>query len=74
MNRMCSGTSVPGPRTSRTISPRRTESTHSVPRSTVGAAGLRLVRKTVSNTTAPAAIPPRTYRRYCGAGARGMSR
>ena len=39
---MCSGTRLPGPRTSRTMSPRRTESMYSVAASTVGAAGLSL--------------------------------
>ena len=38
---MSSGTSVPKPRTSRSIGPRFTESIHTVARSTVGAAGFR---------------------------------
>src|SRR6266480_4808317 len=73
MKRMCSGTSVPGPRTSRTISPRRTESTHRVARSTVGAAGFKLVRKIVSKMIAPAPMPAFTYRPVLGRGGRGMS-
>ena len=42
IQRMSSGTSVPRPRTSRTMGPRLTESIHTVARSTVGAAGFKL--------------------------------
>ena len=42
IQRMSSGTSVPGPRTERSISPRFTVSCHTVARSTVGAAGFSL--------------------------------
>ncbi len=49
--RMSSGTSVPGPRTWRSISPRLTVSRHVVPRSTVGAAGRSFASTTVTNTT-----------------------
>src|SRR5207302_3374187 len=58
---------------SRTISPRRTESTKSVARSTLGAAGFRLVRKMVSKMIAPAPMPAFTYRPVLGRGGRAMS-
>src|SRR5438876_10551019 len=73
MKRMCSGTSVPGPRPSRPISPRRTESTNRVARSQLGAAGVKLVGKTVSERSAHAPMPAFTYRPVLGWGARAMS-
>jgi hypothetical protein len=41
VQRMCSGTSVPGPRTSRNIVPQRTASSETISRSTLGAAGFQ---------------------------------
>src|SRR5256884_8377774 len=73
MNRMCSGTRVPGPRTSRAIPPGRTESAKGVAGSTLGGAGFRLVRKIVSKMIAPARMPAFTYRPVLGRGGRGMS-
>jgi hypothetical protein len=54
--RRSSGTSVPLPRTWRSISPFFTVSIHSVPRSTVGAAGRSCDRPTVVTTTTTAAM------------------
>ena len=51
MKMMCSGTRLPGPRTSRTMSPRRTESMYIVAASTVGAAGFSFARATVTMMT-----------------------
>ena len=50
IQRICSGTRVPVPRTSRSIGPRFTVSVQSVARSTVGAAGLRWPKPTVAAT------------------------
>jgi len=57
IQRMRSGTRVPGPRTSRTMSPRRTESIIRVAISTVGAAGLSRESAMVMSTSASAAAP-----------------
>ena len=62
MMRMCSGTSVPAARTSRSSSPRFTESTQSVARSTPGAAGFSLLMP--SDTTTMPTIPA-PQRMYC---------
>ncbi len=57
IQRMSSGTSVPRPRTWRTIEPRFTESGHTVAFSTVGAAGFKRDKPTVMRaiTTRPTA-------------------
>src|SRR3989442_1224924 len=73
IQRMCSGTSVPGPRTSRTIVPRRTPSSDTISRSTLGAAGFKLASRIVMRRRPPAATPPCTYRLRFLVGARGMS-
>ncbi len=54
--RICSGIRLPGPRTSRTIGPSLTVSVHTVPRSTLGAAGRSRERPTV--TASRAMTPP----------------
>ena len=59
---ICSGTSVPGPRISRIMSPRRTESWIDTDRSTVGAAGLSLATAMVVITTASTATPMPMFR------------
>src|SRR5690242_8008044 len=73
MYRMCSGTRVPGPRRSRTIGPWRTESTHSVPRSTGGAAGESEEMMRVNTISTPTPIPPWISRFRFLTGARGIS-
>ena len=52
IQRMFSGTSVPSPRTSRTIGPRLTVSIQTVARSTLGAAGFRRDSPSVMSSTA----------------------
>ena len=58
IQRMSSGTSVPEPRTWRSIWPRLTVSTQTVARSTLGAAGLSRDTPTVMATMARRAIAP----------------
>ena len=53
IQRMSSGTSVPRPRTWRTIGPRLTVSIHTVARSTDGAAGFSRESPRVRSATAP---------------------
>jgi len=60
IQRISSGTSVPRPRTCRSIGPRFTVSTHTVARDTEGAAGFRCDRPTVM--AARAVTPPMPYR------------
>ena len=57
IQRMCSGTSVPGPRTSRTTSPCFTVSMTTAALCTVGTAGSSRVRATVTSTTPVIAAP-----------------
>src|SRR5882672_1303359 len=54
IQRICSGTRVPGPRTSRVIGPLVTVSRQSAPPSAVGAAGLSRLRPRVASNTTPA--------------------
>ena len=56
ISRACSGTSVPGPRTCRTMVPCATVSIHTVAASTLGAAGSRFRRTPVIRTTVITAI------------------
>ena len=63
IQRMSSGTSVPGPRTCRSIWPRLTVSRQVVPRSTVGAAGFSCASPTVTSATTMMAATPKTTRR-----------
>jgi hypothetical protein len=58
IHRMSSGTSVPDPRTSRSICPRLTVSTHTVARSTLGAAGFSRETPTVMPATTMRATAP----------------
>src|SRR5579863_3858930 len=60
---MSSGTSVPIPRTSRTMGPRLTVSIQTVARSTVGAAGLSWLKRHPAAETVAAAISRYTVRR-----------
>jgi hypothetical protein len=71
--RICSGTSVPGARTCRTMVPRRTVSIHSVARSTLGAAGSRRVSATLTPTMATRPRPAPMYLPFLDFGARAMS-
>src|SRR5580765_4157971 len=77
IQRMSSGTSVPGPRTERSISPRFTTSCHTVARSTVGAAGFSLARTTVTKTTTISVATEKRIRlaflRFATSGERGTS-
>ena len=56
IHRMCSGTSVPGPFTARSIAPRWTVSIHTPLFSTDGAAGLTRVTPKASSATR--SVPP----------------
>ena len=60
--RMSSGTSVPGPRTCRSIGPRLAESRQVVAASTVGAAGFNCARPTVTSTPTSRAATPKMMR------------
>ena len=77
IQRMSSGTSVPGPRTDRSISPRFTVSCQTVARSTVGAAGFSLARTTVTKTTTISVATEKRMRlaflRLATSGERGTS-
>ena len=76
IQRMSSGTSVPGPRTWRSIEPRLTVSGHTDPSSTVGAAGFSCARPTVTSTSTsrPATAKMVRRMRFCRATeGRGMS-
>ena len=59
IQRMCSGTRVPGPFTARSIAPRRTVSIHTPLFSTDGAAGLTRVTPKASSATRSVAPPAR---------------
>src|SRR6476469_1147679 len=65
---MCSGVSVPGARTWRTMVPRETESIHSVARSTEGARCSRFPSATVVTPRTPTPTPISMYlpRFFCG--------
>ena len=58
IQRISSGTSVPRPRTWRSISPRLTVSIQTVARSTLGAAGFRRDRPRVMSRTAASPAAP----------------
>ena len=58
IQRMSSGTSVPRPRTSRSIGPRLTVSIQTVARSTPGAAGFRRETPSVMRPTTDRAATP----------------
>ena len=73
MMRMCSGTNVPGARTSRSSSPFFTESTHNVARSTLGAAGLRPLMTIDTSTIARTPEPQMMYCFLFDCGARLIS-
>ena len=73
---MSSGTSVPSPRTSRTIGPRFTVSDQMVARSTVGGAGPRRERPNVVRRSATPEANPSSNRRmwrFRAFDSRGMS-
>ena len=76
IQRISSGTSVPSPRTWRTIGPRFTVSITTAERETDGAAGFRWASAIVVAATAAATIEPTTIRRLRRSRAafgRGMS-
>ena len=63
IKRFSSGTSVPAPRTLRTMEPRLTVSYHSVLAATLGAAGRSRITATVITPTATSATPMKMARR-----------
>ena len=60
IQRISFGTSVPGPRTSRSISPRFTVSSHTLERSTLGAAGPSFASPRMPPSTTTPAMTPST--------------
>ena len=73
IQRICSGTRVPGPRTSRITSPRATESMRIATRCTVGAAGSSRESAIVARITAAAPAPMAMLRPVFFCGARAIS-
>ena len=74
IRRICSGTRVPGPLTSRSIGPRFTVSVHRPERSTTGAAARSLERPNVIAASAAATLTPMIRLRFrVFRGLRGMS-